>query len=132
MRLLNTGTFSKRKQQQISATTSSVSTAVHSKSTSTEAIRINSSRSPLKTVLEHNTIFLLHPPALLVLLRVLNCVFKIVFIQIILTLGNYPQTLSRYKIPVLTCYLLPLSFGYALSKFYLIFNYFFCVFLDFQ
>ena len=38
---------------------------------------------------------------------------------------------SRYKIPILTCYLLPLSFGYALSMFYLIFNYF-CVFLDFQ
>ena len=126
MRLLNTGTFSKRKQQQISVTTSSVSTAVRSKSTSTEAIRINSSRSPLKTVLEHNTIFPLHPPVLLVLLRVLNCVFKIVFIQITLTLGNYPQTLSRYKIPVLTCYLLPLSFGYALSTFYLIFNYFLC------
>ena len=38
---------------------------------------------------------------------------------------------SRYKIPILTCYLLPFSFGHALSLFYLIFNYFHD-FLDFQ
>ncbi|CBI38047.3 unnamed protein product, partial [Vitis vinifera] len=43
---------------------------------------------------------------------------------------NTELRVSRYKIQILTCYLLPLSFGHALSLFSLIFNYF-RDFLDF-
>ena len=42
----------------------------------------------------------------------------------------HPQIISRYKISISTCYLLPFSFWHAFSLFYLILNYF-LDFLDF-
>ena len=64
-----------------------------------------------------------------VILYILNMNFKIFFHQNNFGFLQNSLGASRYKIQILTCYLLPLSFGHALSS--LIFNYF-RDFLDFQ
>ena len=61
--------------------------------------------------------------------------FKLNFKTIVqLNIPNFEKSIleaSRYEIPILSCCLLPFSFGHALSLFYPIFNYFHD-FLDFQ